>query len=98
MVSCYTLRKKIDEGGFGSVFQAIQNETRTNDTLEFLADPSPDARLRFEREARLLIRLRGPSIVQILDMNLRATNPYICAGILQPWFGRQMDFTSRIAA
>jgi len=65
----YRLLGQIGRGGFGSVFRAEQSGLSRHVAVKLLRDPRADSetRARFEREARLVQRLRHPNTVEIVD-------------------------------
>jgi serine/threonine protein kinase len=66
----YSLVRKIGSGGMSSVYKAIDEETGASVAVKVLPPGLDDAtnfRLRFEREAKILTRLRHPHIVPLLD-------------------------------
>jgi len=66
----YILVRKIGSGGMSSVFKALEEGTETAVAIKVLPpglDDEDNFKARFEREARILMRLRHPHIVPILD-------------------------------
>jgi serine/threonine protein kinase len=66
----YALVRKIGSGGMSSVYKAIDQETEKTVAVKVLPPGLDDAtnfRLRFEREAKILMKLRHPHIVPLLD-------------------------------
>ncbi len=66
----YSLVRKIGSGGMSSVYKAIDEDTQKAVAVKVLPPGLDDAanfRLRFEREAKILMRLRHPHIVPLLD-------------------------------
>jgi serine/threonine-protein kinase len=66
----YSLVRKIGSGGMSSVYKAIDEENQQAVAVKVLPPGLDDAtnfRLRFEREAKILMRLRHPHIVPLLD-------------------------------
>ncbi len=66
----YSLVRKIGSGGMSSVYKAIDTETQKAVAIKVLPPGLDDAlnfRMRFEREAKILMRLRHPHIVPLLD-------------------------------
>jgi serine/threonine protein kinase len=69
----YSLVRKIGSGGMSSVYKAIDLETHKAVAVKVLPPGLDDAenfRLRFEREARILMRLRHPHIVPLLNFGV----------------------------
>ena len=66
----YILVRKIGSGGMSSVFKALEEGTENAVAIKVLPpglDDEENFKARFEREARILMRLRHPHIVPILD-------------------------------
>lgn len=66
----YDLVRKIGSGGMSSVFKAIDRESDRAVAVKVLPpglDEEQSFKARFEREAKILMRLRHPNIVPILD-------------------------------
>lgn len=66
----YDLVRKIGSGGMSSVFKAIDQESDRAVAVKVLPpglDEEQSFKARFEREAKILMRLRHPNIVPILD-------------------------------
>lgn len=71
--SRYRLDTQIGEGGFGTVWRATQLGVERVVALKFLrTDLAPDARLRFEREAKALGMLNHPGCVTLYDFGITA--------------------------
>jgi serine/threonine protein kinase len=70
-VGTFTLRRFLDKGGMGQVWEAYDEELRRPVALKFVRPDHVDARSleRFEREARAGGRLNHPSIVRTLAFN-----------------------------
>ncbi|HEX5051505.1 MAG TPA: protein kinase [Planctomycetota bacterium] len=66
----YSLLREIGRGGMGVVHLAWDEDTHRWVAVKILqgASSEPDMRLRFEREARTLARLRHPSIVPVYEI------------------------------
>ncbi|HZZ58405.1 MAG TPA: tetratricopeptide repeat protein [Opitutaceae bacterium] len=67
----YELLEELGRGGMGRVFLARQDGLERIVALKVLPDSaaaSPEAELRFQREARTVARLRHPHIVAIYDL------------------------------
>jgi serine/threonine protein kinase len=65
----YQIKREIDSGGMGVVYEAIQDQPRRSVALKLMRGgfSSRAARVRFERESQLLARLRHPGIAQVYD-------------------------------
>ncbi len=81
----FRLERVIGKGGMGSVWAAKHAHLDMPVALKFM-DPladSPEARVRFEREAKAAASLRSPHVVQILDHGLDDGVPYIAMELLE---------------
>lgn len=66
----YVLRRKLGEGGFGSVYEAEDLLTPRRVALKILRaslHAEPEVQGRFEREARIISALRHPGIVHLYE-------------------------------
>lgn len=91
----YAPVQQVGEGGFGSVFLAVDVQTSANVALKFLTKSS--AVERFRREARMLQEYAHPHVVEILDANLDHVPPFIvmeyCAfGSLRSWVSNRRSW------
>ncbi len=67
----YAVEARIGAGGMGEVYRARQLALDRSVVLKvLLSDLPPDARLRFEREARALARLNHPHVVAVHDLGV----------------------------
>lgn len=69
-ILAYTIVQEIDSGGQGTVFRAIQRSTGRVVAIKIISGGpllGSRRRVRFEREAEFLARLRHPNIVGIVD-------------------------------
>jgi len=76
----YQLREKLGSGGMATVYLADDPKLGRPVALKLLAEnvaDDPDARRRFEREARLAARLDHPNVVQIFDVGEEDGRPFI---------------------
>ncbi|GAB3411997.1 serine/threonine-protein kinase [Flindersiella endophytica] len=75
----YVLRERVGEGGMGVVYKADDPHGRT--VAIKLMKPhiaaDPEIRRRFAREARVLSRVRGNHIAEVLDADVLAETPYV---------------------
>jgi eukaryotic-like serine/threonine-protein kinase len=80
------LRKKIADGGMGSVFVAEHLVLGNDVAVKIMAKPwasVPSARTRFLREARITASISSPHIVRVLDCRLdEADEPYLVLELL----------------
>ena len=66
----YQVRRKIGEGGFGAVYEGLQQPLERRVAIKTLRpglERNPDLVKRFFREARLLSQISHPHIVQVHD-------------------------------
>lgn len=85
-VGDYILRKHVATGGFGAVWHAVHAETGEDVAVKVLHPylvSSEDAVSRFEREIRVITRIRHPNIVELLDNGrLDDGRPYLVTEFL----------------
>jgi serine/threonine protein kinase len=82
----YSLVRKIGSGGMSSVYKAIDQETHEAVAVKVLPPGLDDAenfRLRFEREARILMRLRHPHIVPLLNFGVEEGIYYMVMPLME---------------
>ncbi|APR78295.1 Putative serine/threonine-protein kinase pknH [Minicystis rosea] len=82
----YTLVRPLARGGMGSVWIAHHRDLEVDVTVKFMAPSlvaSPDARLRFEREAKGAARIRSQHVVQVHDYGVEDETPYIVMELLK---------------
>ncbi|HXX69017.1 MAG TPA: protein kinase [Polyangiaceae bacterium] len=88
----YRLLRPLGKGGMGLVFEAEHLRLGQRVAIKFLRPDLvalPDACSRFEREARASARLRGPHVVQVLDVDTdRDGLPYI---VMERVTGRDLE-------
>ena len=93
----YRLLRPLGEGGMGLVFEAEHLRLRQSVALKFLRSEVlalPDALERFEREARASARIRGPHVVQVLDVDTdERGRPYMVMELLR---GRDLEAELRV--
>jgi serine/threonine-protein kinase len=82
----YRLVRTLGEGGMGIVFEADHLLLRKKVAIKFLRPEVvclPEATARFEREARASVRMRGPHVVRVLDVDSDADGrPYMVMELL----------------
>jgi serine/threonine protein kinase len=87
----YLLLQEISQGAFGRVHLALDQATGRNVALKELLRLDADARVRFQREARMLYRqLNNRYVVDLLDHDFEHEPPYIVLeycehGSLRTW-------------
>jgi len=82
----FRLERVIGRGGMGAVWLARHLQLDMPVAIKFMdgaAATAPDARQRFEREARAAAQIRSPHIVQVLDHGLDEESPYIVMELLE---------------
>jgi len=93
----YRLLRPLGEGGMGLVFEAEHLRLRQSVAIKFLRQEVlalPDAVERFEREARASARIRGPHVVQVLDVDTdERGRPYMVMELLR---GRDLEAELRV--
>jgi serine/threonine protein kinase len=93
----YRLLRPLGEGGMGLVFEAEHLRLRQSVAIKFLRHEvlaMPDAVERFEREARASARIRGPHVVQVLDVDTdERGRPYMVMELLR---GRDLEAELRV--
>jgi serine/threonine protein kinase len=93
----YQLREKLGSGGMATVYLADDPRLGREVALKLLAEniaDDPDARRRFEREARLAAKLDHPNVVQVYDVGEEEGRPfivmeYVGGGSLSELIGRR---------
>jgi serine/threonine-protein kinase len=74
----YRIDGLMGSGGMGVVVAATHLELDQRVAIKFLLDVSPDAIARFQREARLLVRLKSSHVARVFDVGtLDDETPYI---------------------
>jgi TolB-like protein/Tfp pilus assembly protein PilF len=80
----YRVEKALATGGMGAVWIAEQAPLGRKVALKVIlrADLHPDARVRFEREAKIVAGLRCPHVVTLFDFGEHEGSPYIVLELL----------------
>lgn len=87
----YKIIRKLSEGGQGVVYQAVQESTRRKVAIKMMREgafASRSIKARFEREVRVLARLKHPNIVTIHDSGTAAGGLYF---VMDYIVGRPLD-------
>jgi len=82
----YILVRKIGSGGMSSVYKALEEGTQNPVAVKVLPpglDEEENFQARFEREAQILMRLRHPHIVPILDFGVDDGVYYIVMPLME---------------
>jgi serine/threonine protein kinase len=64
----FQIVRQLGEGGMGTVYEAVDAETRQRVALKLLRNASPDAIVRFKREFRSLQDLHHPNLVTLGEL------------------------------
>ncbi len=75
----YTLLERVGEGGMGFVHRAVDAQSNTVAVKLLRPNVASDveSRQRFAREARVLARVRGDHVAEVIDSDLAAETPYL---------------------
>src|SRR5688572_11522572 len=80
----YRIERVIGTGGMGVVVAATHVELDQRVAIKLLRDVSDEALARFQREARLLVRLKNPHVARVFDVGaLDDDTPYIVMELLE---------------
>ncbi|HEY4120373.1 MAG TPA: serine/threonine-protein kinase [Byssovorax sp.] len=81
----YRLERKLGQGGMGQVWIARHLQLDADVALKLLATDeasSPEARARFEREARAAAAVKSPHIVSVFDYGVDGETAYLAMDLL----------------
>ncbi|MCP4805357.1 MAG: serine/threonine protein kinase [Proteobacteria bacterium] len=87
----YTPLSLLGRGGMAAVYLCV-SPAGLEVAVKWLNHSSPRIRLRFEREGRILQRLRHPNVVRLLDRGLHDGRPYLVMEYVE---GRDLRVYSR---
>lgn len=76
----YQITKELGRGGMGVVYQATDPDSNTTVAIKMLtafAAADPTARMRFEKEARLLAEVNNPWVTNLLDVGEHDDIPFL---------------------
>jgi len=83
----YELIARLGSGSMGEVWAARDRRWRRNVALKVLhpelVDTSAEARVRFQREAMVLSKLRSPHVVELYDWGQDGRAPYIAMELVE---------------
>jgi eukaryotic-like serine/threonine-protein kinase len=79
----YRLESRLARGGMGSVWTARHLELGIQLAIKFMDAPSPQAQVRFAREAKAAAGLRHPNIVDVSDYGVDDGRPYLVMELLR---------------
>lgn len=87
----YTIRRKIDEGGMGAVYEAMQDQPHRIVALKLMKQgiASRSALRRFEYESQILGRLRHPGIAQVYEAGMHEDDSGSPSGGGVPYFAME---------
>ncbi len=86
----YRIDGVIGTGGMGVVVAATHIELDQRVAIKFLREASPEALARFQREARLLVRLKNAHVARVIDVgSLEDDTPYI---VMEHLDGEDLSF------
>jgi eukaryotic-like serine/threonine-protein kinase len=81
----YTLQDRIGHGAMGAVYRAEHTLLRKAVAIKVMAAPlldNPDARQRFLREGRTAAALKHPNVVDVTDVGVSGTTPFLVMELL----------------
>jgi eukaryotic-like serine/threonine-protein kinase len=82
----YRVGPRLGVGGMGMVLQATDEVLSREVAVKLLADnlaADPDARERFEREARAAAKISDPHVVQVFDVGEEQGRPYLVMELVE---------------
>jgi tRNA A-37 threonylcarbamoyl transferase component Bud32 len=93
IASRYRIANLLGRGGMGAVYEAVDLQTDRRRAIKLMFDhkiEDPDARARFELEARVAGRINSPFVVDVIDAGVDAGTgtPYIVMELLD---GENLD-------
>lgn len=93
--SRYVINKKINEGGFGEVYEATDLFTDNEVALKFCTRNEPDMQRRFAREIRIMENIDHPNVMKVLDYNLEGDMKYFVMPLAKYSLDYLSDFLVR---
>ena len=86
LIGDWVIVRRLSQGGFGAVFEARHRDSARTAALKLLHAhlvTSAEMLARFDREVRVVERLRHPNIVELVDAGFSADgSPYLCTELL----------------
>ena len=76
------LEQLLGKGGMGAVWRATHLTLGTPVAVKFMADSTPEALARFQREAQVAAQIRSSNVVAIHDFGVENELPYIVMELL----------------
>ena len=78
----FLLETPIGEGGMGRVWRAMHTRFEAPVAIKLIDADDADASSRFLREARACAAVRGPNVVEVLDLGVEEGTPYLAMELL----------------
>jgi tetratricopeptide (TPR) repeat protein len=79
----YEIKRKIDEGGFGAVYEAYDPQLDRTVALKLLKLRTELEIEQFENEARLVAGLRHPNIISVHELGVLGKQPYFSMDFIE---------------
>ena len=73
----YEVQRSLGRGGMGAIFLAIDRDLDRPVAIKILESVNKDTYIRFRREAMAVARISHPNVVQVYDVGLDSTVPFI---------------------
>jgi serine/threonine protein kinase len=96
MLGPYEIEEKIDQGGMGIIYRAIDTRLRRDVAIKVLAPAlalRPELVERFDRESRAVASLSHPNIVELFDVGRFGEIPYAVMEFLR---GRTLEQATKL--
>ena len=87
---------KLGSGGFGEVWKCERDEDSEVFAKKILLDTTPEAIKRFQREVRILSKLKHPRIVMVVATHLGHDSPGIPTELRGTVFGVMVVFIATL--
>ena len=79
----YEVSSELGRGGMGQVLRARDPRDGQEVAIKLLTALEPDLHLRFVAEARALVAIRDPGVVELLDADLAGARPYLVMRLIE---------------